>query len=130
MTTRIIFAASMLLLFTATGCRSFRDMFSRTPESMKRSAPAKKKPQKRPAKPGETGDKLFDTVFHRGKPVKVQPITSSELNDRERALVEGAMGASRYPSDDPEIRRINERNRKSRNKRSDDVFGTKNGKYF
>ena len=129
MTTRIISAAMMLLLFTATGCRSFRNMFSRTPESMKRSAPAKKA-KKRPAKPGETGDKLFDTVFHRGKPVKVHPVTSSELNDRERALVEGAVGASRYPADDPAIRRINERNRKSRNQRSDDVFGTKNGKYF
>ena len=54
MTTRIIFTASMLLLFTVTGCRSFRNTFSRTPESMKRSAPAKKNPPKRPAKPAKS----------------------------------------------------------------------------
>ena len=44
--------------------------------------------------------------------------------------MEKSFGDTRYPSDDPEIRRINERNKKERTRRGDDVFGTKNGKYF
>ena len=129
MNKRVSFTVMMLCILLFTGCRSFRNAFSRTPESMKRSAPKKKVPP-RPARHGETGDKLFDTVFHRGKPAKSRPVTSSELNDRERALVEKSFGDTRYPSDDPEIRRINERNKKERTRRGDDVFGTKNGKYF
>ena len=130
MSKQISFIVMMLCIFFFTGCQSFRKAFSRTPESMKRSAPEKKKASPRPVQHGETGDKLFDTVFHRGKPARSRHVTSSELNDRERVLVEKSFGDTRYPADDPEIRRINERNRKSREQRSDDVFGTKNGKYF
>lgn len=124
----LIFA--LLLIFTVCGCKSFRKTFSRTPESMKRSAAPKKKAPPPPRKHGETGNGLFDTVFHRGKPEKPRPIISSELNARERELVERSFGNTRYSTDDPDIRRINERNRKSRTRQRDDVFGTKNGRYF
>ena len=116
------------IALSVSGCAAFRRTFSRTPESMRRTPPpAKKKPQHRP---GSSGDQLFDTVFHRGKN-KPSHVTSSTLNEQEKALVDGSFNVlPKSLNDDPDVRRIRERDQKSRTSRSDNVFGTRDGSYF
>ena len=121
--------ASLVITVVTGGCAAFRRTFSRTPESMRRTPPPEKKP-KAVHKPGSSGDPLFDTVFRREKN-KPKHISSSTLSEQEKALVEG--GFSELPrslNDDPDVRRIREQDKKSRQSRRDEVFGTHNGRYF
>lgn len=121
---------AVLLLFSGLcGCKAFRETFSRTPDSMKRTPRrAAAKPARRP---GETGDKLFDTVFHRGKTEKKSPVLSESLNSNERRLVEQSFSSTpRNANDDADIRRIRERNNRSQIRQRDEVFGTHNGSFF
>ena len=121
-----IFAALisiMLLSAVFPGCAAFRRTFSRTPESMRRApAPgAKKTPP--PRRHGETGDKFFDTVFRRGKVDDRPKIHSSELTPAEQRLVEGGFNAlPRTAKDDPDARRLLEKDRKVRDARERDVY--------
>ena len=121
----LIFSA-VLLLSGLCGCQTFRETFSRTPESMKRTTQRKSAPP--PRRPGETGDKLFDTVFQRGKQNKNSYFYSETLNDQERRIVEQSF--SRSANDDVDIQRIRERNNRSRIRQQDDVFGTHNGSFI
>ena len=117
-----LYFAAMLLLPLISGCAAFRRTFSRTPESMKRSpaSPRKKTP---PRRQGETGDKLFDTVFGRGKKDNRQKFHSTEITPAEQRLLESGFDAlPRTAKDDPDARRILERDRKSRDARSRDVY--------
>ena len=121
--------ACLTIMVLTGGCAAFRRTFSRTPESMRRTPPPEKK-QKAVHKPGSSGDQLFDTVFRRDKD-KPKHISSSALSEQEKALVEG--GFSELPrslNDDPDVRRIREQDKKSRQSRRDEVFGTHNGRYF
>ena len=121
--------ACLTIMVLTGGCAAFRRTFSRTPESMRRTPPPEKKP-KAVHKPGSSGDQLFDTVFRRDKD-KPKHISSSTLSEQEKALVEG--GFSELPrslNDDPDVRRIREQDKKSRQSRRDEVFGTHNGRYF
>ena len=89
---------------------------------MKRSpaSPRKKTP---PRRQGETGDKLFDTVFGRGKKDNRQKFHSTEITPAEQRLLESGFDAlPRTAKDDPDARRILERDRKSRDARSRDVY--------
>ena len=111
------------------GCAAFRRTFSRTPDSMRRTPPPAKK-QKAVHKRGSSDDKLFDTVFRRDKD-KPKHITSTALSEQEKALVEGGFNElPRSLNDDPDIRRIREQDKKSRQSRRDEVFGTHDGRYF
>lgn len=128
----LLMLLSSVLLLQFAGCKSFRKTFSRTPDSMRRS-PARQAKAPAPAHRanGRTGNDLYDTVFHRGRPDNRPVVSSSELSDSERALVERSFRSSRHQvTDDPEVRRINERNRDSRIRNKDSVFGTRNGSYF
>ena len=112
-----LFFCGMLL----SGCAAFRETFSRTPESMKRTpSPRRTAPARRH---GETGDRFFDTVFHRGKANEHPQIHSSELNDTERRLVEGGFNSlPRTAKDDPAMRRVLEKDQKNREARERDVY--------
>lgn len=124
----LILLGSVTLVLSVSGCAAFRRTFSRTPESMRRTPPPKKK--KSVHRPGSSGDQLFDTVFNRQKQ-QSSHISSSALSDREKALVEGGFAPlPRGMDDDPDVRRIREQNQKSRTSRRDNVFGTRDGHYF
>ena len=113
----------MLLLPLLSGCAAFRRAFSRTPESMKRSSSSNRKKTPPPRRQGETGDKLFDTVFGRGKKDNRQKFHSTEITPAEQRLLESGFDAlPRTAKDDPDARRILERDRKSRDARSRDVY--------
>ncbi len=120
---KYIFFALLLSCLLFSGCAAFRRAFSRTPESMKRT-PAPRRAQAAPSRRhGETGDKVFDTVFRRGKADEQQHIRSSELTDTERRLVEGGFNAlPRTAKDDPAMRSVLERDQKTRDARERDVY--------
>ena len=125
----LTFLASLGIVLLTGGCAAFRKTFSRTPESMRRTPPPVKKP-KTAHKPGSSDDQLFDTVFRRGKE-KPSHISSSALSDQEKALVDSSFNrVPRSMNDDPDVRRIRESDKKSRQSRRDQVFGTHDGKYF
>ena len=115
----ILIAAAVLPAMT--GCAAFRETFSRTPESMKRTPARKKTPPHR--RRGETGDKLFDTVFKRGKADDRPKFHSTEITPAEQRLVEGGLDAlPRTAKDDPDMRRILDKDQKNRDARSRDVY--------
>ena len=119
-----IFAALLFCSLLLSGCAAFREAFSRTPESMRRT-PAARRPQAVPQhRQGETGDRLFDTVFHRGRADEQQQhIRSSELTGTERRLVEGGFNTlPRTAKDDPTMRRVLEKDQKIRDAREKDVY--------
>ena len=116
-----IILCAAALLPALPGCASFRKVFSRTPESMKRTPARKKTPP--PRRRGETGDKLFDTVFKRGKADDRPKFHSTEITPSEQRLVEGGLDAlPRTAKDDPDVRRILEKDQKNRDARSRDVY--------
>ena len=117
------FAALSFCSLLLSGCAAFRETFSRTPESMKRT-PAVRRTRTAPAhRHGETGDHLFDTVFKRGKADEPRHIRSSELTDAERRLVEGGFNTlPRTAKDDPAMRRVLEKDQKARDAREKDVY--------
>ena len=113
--------SAVVLLPAMSGCTAFRDAFSRPPESMRR-APAKKKTPP-PRRRGETGDKFFDTVFRRGKADDRPKFHSTELTPAEQRLVEGGLDAlPRTAKDDPDMRRILDKDQKNRDARSREVY--------
>ena len=119
-----IFSALLLSFLLFSGCAAFRKTFSRTPESMKRT-PTSRQSRKTtpPRRHGETGDKLFDTVFHRGKANNETKIHSSEVTNAELRMVEGGFNAlPRTAKDDPAMRRVLEKDQKSRDARQKDVY--------
>lgn len=117
-----IFTVLLFSLLLFSGCAAFRRTFSRTPDSMKRT-PSPRRAQAAPRRHGETGDKVFDTIFHRGKADEQQHIRSSELTDTERRLVEGGLNTlPRTAKDDPAMRRILEKDQKTRDAREKDVY--------
>ena len=117
----LILLGSVTLVLSVSGCAAFRRTFSRTPESMKRTPARKKTPP--PRRRGETGDKLFDTVFKRGKADDRPKFHSTEITPAEQRLVEGGLDAlPRTAKDDPDVRRILEKDQKNRDARSRDVY--------
>ena len=118
-----IFAALLFSSLLLSGCSAFRETFSRTPESMKRTPVARRTKPAPAHRHSETGDRLFDTVFHRGKADEPRHIRSSELTDAERRLVEGGFNTlPRTAKDDPAMRNILEKDQKTRNAREKDVY--------
>ena len=119
-----IYIAVLLSCLLFSGCAAFRKTFSRTPESMKRTPNSRRSTQAAPPRRhGETGDKLFDTVFHRGKANSERKIHSSEVTDAELRMVEGGFNAlPRTAKDDPAMRRMLEKDQKARDARQKDVY--------
>ena len=126
MSRSLFFCLLLLTLWGIPGCRSFRQAFDR-PERVNR--PVKKMDSPAPERrPDETGDKLFDSVFHRGGNRRQQP-DSAELTDRERALVGESINGS-YRMEEREFQRIREKNKQERERRRRKVYGTGENIFF
>ena len=115
----MIYFILLLNFIFLCGCYYNPKALDRTPQPRKTAV---KTVKNRPAAKNSSEDPLFDAVFKR-KPQDMSD--ASVLSDKEKLLLQQS-----NISQDPTVREMHNRGQKSGNKRSDWVFGTKNGSYF